>query len=56
MNFTEDTTWQDDPAVSINNIITGGNFALSVNGSFNANSISLNGIDINNIFVIVTLN
>ena len=51
MNFTEDTTWQDDPAVSINDITTGGSYALSVNGSFNAASISLNGIDITNIFV-----
>ena len=51
MNFTEDVTWQDDPAVSIADITTGGSYALSVNGSFNAASINLNGVDISSIFV-----
>jgi hypothetical protein len=51
MNFNEDVTWQDDPDVSIADITTGGSYALSVNGSFNAASINLNGIDISTVFV-----
>jgi len=51
MNFIDDTSWIDDPAVEITNISTGGNFALSVNGPFNATSLNQNGTDINNIFL-----
>ena len=42
MNFIDDTSWIDDPVVEIANISTGGNFALSVNGAFNATSLNQN--------------
>ena len=51
MNFIEDITWQDDPSVIVSDITTQGNFALTVNGAFNAASLNINGTDINNIFI-----
>ena len=50
MNF-QDTSWIDDPAVVIGEISTGGNYALSVNGAFNALSLNQDGKDINDIFL-----
>ena len=51
MDFLQDATWQDDPSVTVSDITTTGSYALSVNGAFNAASLSLQGIDINNIFI-----
>ena len=50
MNFLEDTTWQDDPSVSISDINNQGSYALTVNGPFNASSLNIAGTDITTIF------
>ena len=51
MNFIQDNTLQDDPSIIISDITTQGNYALSVDGSLNAESLNINGVDVYNIFL-----
>ena len=52
MNFIDDTSWTSDPSATISTVSTGGatNYAFNINGGLNAASLSLNGVDINNIY------
>ena len=47
MNFIQDNTLQDDPSIIISDITTQGNYALSVDGSLNAESLNINDVDVN---------